>query len=60
MKRLAQFLHLLDTNDNLNLLDIAVMVALVKLALAPVNSFSDVGMVLTTLLAKLWQDGRGA
>jgi hypothetical protein len=49
VKKIAAFLRLLDENAQLSLTNIAVMIILVKVALAPTLNFAEVATLLGVL-----------
>lgn len=50
MKSFLSFLNLTDTSGNLSITNIAVIVCVVKIALAPQFSITEVGALLVSLL----------
>lgn len=50
MKRLLTFLNLLDNSGNLSITNVAVIICLVKIAMASQFSGTEVGALVATLL----------
>jgi len=50
MKRILSFLNLLDNDGNLSISNIAVIVCVTKIAIAPHFSITEVGALLVSLL----------
>lgn len=50
MKRLLTFLNLLDNSGNLSITNVAVIICLVKIAMASQFSGTEVGALIATLL----------
>jgi hypothetical protein len=49
LKSILKFLNVLDANENLSITNLAVIVALVKLAIAPTASITEAGTLLIAL-----------
>lgn len=48
--RILKFFNLLDSQDNLSVTNIAVIVCVTKIAIAPQFSITEVGALMVTLL----------
>lgn len=49
LKSVLKFLNILDTNENLSITNLAVIIALIKLSLAPTASITEAGTLLIAL-----------